>query len=332
MGHGTRMTRYNPSPDHGGVLGPVGCSRMHKAFAVWFVVSSMSQQELGGSGTSSRVSAGAYAAVREWLITGAALTIPFIITVMVLAFVLNFVANALTPVVGALHFLGLVGPVSAAARTLGLDAAYGPLLVQLGTVLTLLAVVFVVGFVATNSSSEREFSKGFHTAMEAIPGVGTVYTSFRRMSDVLVESDTKSFQDVKLIEFPNEGVYSFAFVTANPPKSIGEAAGHERMQTLFMPLAPNPVMGGFLVHVPAERVFDVDVTVEEAVSAIVTSGVAIGDTEAPSLSPEEMAALGHYGSDNGPVDLDEMFSTPRRETEHWNENGTDKEGHETDER
>ena len=235
------------------------------------------------------------AAVREWMITGAALTIPFIITVMVLAFVLNFVANALTPVVGALNFLGLVEPVSAVARALGLEAAHGPLLVEIGTILALAVIVFLVGFVATKSSSDRELSRGFHTAMEAIPGVGSVYTSFRRMSDVLIESDTDSFQDVKLIEFPNEGIYSFAFVTANPPKSLGEAVGHERLRTMFMPLAPNPVMGGFLIHVPEERVFDVDITVEEAVSAIVTSGVAIGNTEDASLSPDELAALGRYG-------------------------------------
>lgn len=47
------------------------------------------------------------------------------------------------------------------------------------------------------------------------------------------------------------------------------------MQTLFVPLAPNPVMGGFLTHLPDERVHDVDLTVEEGVQSIVTSGAAI---------------------------------------------------------
>ncbi|MFB6305090.1 MAG: hypothetical protein ABEH47_07980, partial [Haloferacaceae archaeon] len=46
--------------------------------------------------------------------------------------------------------------------------------------------------------------------------------------------------------------------------------------TLFLPLAPNPVMGGYVLHVEADRVVDVDLTVEEGVQSIVTSGVATG--------------------------------------------------------
>ena len=234
--------------------------------------------------------------LREWVITGAALTIPFLITMMVLAFVLNFVSDLLTPIVGVAEYFGLVGPMVAFARSLGLGPKFGSVLIEIGTVLVLLAFVLVVGIVANHTSSDREFSKLFHTAMEAIPGVGSVYTSFRRMSDVLIESDTSSFQEVRLVEFPKEGTYSFAFVTADPPDALDDAAKHDDLRTLFMPLAPNPVMGGFLIHVPATRVYDVDLTVEEAVSAIVTSGVAIGDTDdATSLSADELAALGRYG-------------------------------------
>jgi uncharacterized membrane protein len=241
--------------------------------------------------------------VREWLIRGAALTIPFLITVMVLAFVLNFLSNVLAPVVDAARVLGLIGPVVAIARAVGLGPAFASVFIEFGTVFALFAIIFVVGFVADATSSERMFAEWFHTAMEAIPGVGSVYTSFRRMSDVLLESDTSSFQDVKLIEFPNDGTYSFAFVTAKPPASIDGAADHEDLRTLFMPLAPNPVMGGFLVHVPAARVYDVDLTVEQAVSAIVTSGVAIGDTEdATSLSADELAALGEYDAERTTVE------------------------------
>ncbi|EMA44160.1 DUF502 domain-containing protein [Halococcus saccharolyticus] len=246
--------------------------------------------------TTPGANAGVRETLREWVITGAALTIPFLITVMVLAFVLNFVSNLLTPVVDVARYFGLVSPMVMMARSLGLGPEFGSVLIELGTVLLLVAIVLGVGIVATHTSSDREFSKLFHTAMEAIPGVGSVYTSFRRMSDVLIESDTSSFQEVKLVEFPNEGTYSFAFVTAEPPASVDEAASHDDLRTLFMPLAPNPVMGGFLIHVPAAQIYDVDLTVEEAVSAIVTSGVAIGDTDdATSLSADELAALGRYG-------------------------------------
>ena len=36
-------------------------------------------------------------------------------------------------------------------------------------------------------------------------------------------------------------------------------------------------MGGYLAHVPADRVHDVDMTVEEGIRTIVTSGIAVGE-------------------------------------------------------
>jgi uncharacterized membrane protein len=40
-------------------------------------------------------------------------------------------------------------------------------------------------------------------------------------------------------------------------------------------MAPNPVVGMFLVHAPADRGHDVDLTVEESMQTSTTSGVAV---------------------------------------------------------
>jgi uncharacterized membrane protein len=202
--------------------------------------------------------------LRRWLIAGSALAIPTVVTLFVVTFALNFLGNVLTPVVGAVNVVFANTPPA--------------WLIELASVLSLVGIVLLIGFVAESTSGER-LASGFHTGMEAIPGVGTVYTSFRRMSDVLVESDTDSFQEVKLVEFPHEDAYSIAFVTAESIGAIERATDEGDMVTLFVPLAPNPVMGGFLSYVPRDRVYDVDMTVEQAVSALVTSGVTVGDDE-----------------------------------------------------
>jgi uncharacterized membrane protein len=66
------------------------------------------------------------------------------------------------------------------------------------------------------------------------------------------------------------------------------------MQTLFVPLAPTPVVGGFLVHLSPDRVHDVDLTVEEAIQSVVTSGVSVEvadrDRDRP-LSMEDLGAM-----------------------------------------
>ena len=82
---------------------------------------------------------------------------------------------------------------------------------------------------------------------------------------------------MKLVEFPNKGTYAFAFLTAETPDVVREGVGEsEGMITVFLPMAPNPVMGGYVLHVAEEHVFDVDMTVEEGIQSIVTSGVATG--------------------------------------------------------
>ncbi|MFB6176988.1 MAG: DUF502 domain-containing protein, partial [Halobaculum sp.] len=134
---------------------------------------------------------------------------------------------------------------------------------------------FLAG-VASESNSTRRVGGSVEGVVEEIPGVGSVYSSFDRMSEVLLDSDAESFQEVKLLEFPHEGIFSLAFVTAET--SAGVAADAE-MQVLFVPLAPNPVMGGFMVCVPESRVHDIDMTVQEAFQALVTSGVAMPETE-----------------------------------------------------
>jgi hypothetical protein len=62
------------------------------------------------------------------------------------------------------------------------------------------------------------------------------------------------------------------------------------MLTLFLPLAPNPVMGGHLAHIPEDRVYDVDMTVEEGIRTIVTSGVAVSEPAGDDGLTEERIA------------------------------------------
>lgn len=212
--------------------------------------------------------------VRQAFLTGMALTIPLVLTLVVLQIALNLVGDAVSPIVAGLELLfgGIAAP---------------DVMVEAATVLTLAALVFVVGYTAEYRAPPGRLSEGFDAMMARIPGLGSVYTGIRRMSEVLLEQDTQSFQEVVLVEFPNEDTYMLAFVTAEPPASVHDAASAGEMQTLFVPLAPNPVMGGFLINRPVDRVHEIDMTVEEGVQAIVTSGTAldprIEETDAPEM-------------------------------------------------
>lgn len=199
--------------------------------------------------------------VRQTVISGLALTIPFFITVLVLAWVLNAVSNALTPLADLLIALGLAE---------GMNSV----LVEAIAAALVLGLVFAVGFAAQHGP-DTQITSHVDEVIEDVPGLGSIYTSVERMSEVLLEGDTQSFQEVKLVEFPNEDSFAIAFLTADSPEAITDAAGHEEMLTVFVPMAPNPVMGGHLLNLPRDRVYDVDLSVEEGMEAIMTTGVAI---------------------------------------------------------
>ncbi|WP_218182521.1 DUF502 domain-containing protein [Halarchaeum sp. CBA1220] len=219
------------------------------------------------------------ARVREAFLTGIAVMVPILITLYVLSTAFGIFTDILDPLARALQQLD----VAAQSRFIIVEATAAILLVT---------VTLAVGFMATFSSGERALEY-FDLLIERIPGVGSVYTSFRQMSDVMLESDAENFRKVVLVEYPHDGAYTLGFETVRTPEAIRDAAGEEGLRTLFLPLAPNPVMGGFLAHVPESRIMDVDMTVEEGMRTVITTGVAVADSEeAAGLSREQLEQLG----------------------------------------
>lgn len=201
--------------------------------------------------------------LKQILLSGLTLTVPLFITVLVLLWAFGWVTNALGPLAGLLD-------------TLGFTSGLGDVLTELIAAALILGVIFTVG-VAAQHGPETDLSRRFDLLMEDLPGIGTIYTSVDRMSDVIVEGDTESFQEVKLVEFPHEDSYALAFLTADTPTEIEAAADSDEMVTVFVPMAPNPVMGGHLLNLPRDRVYDVDLSVEEGMEAIITTGMAIDE-------------------------------------------------------
>jgi uncharacterized membrane protein len=233
---------------------------------------------------------GVYAGLRQALISGAAVVVPFVITLIVLSFVFNFLYQILTDFTRAIL---LVPGVSENAQQF---------IINVSVPVFLFLLVLAVGIVVERTDFGEDAFDAFDDAISVLPGVGSIYDSFRKMSDVVMRSDEENFRDVKVVEFPNEEVYTLGFLTTRTPKAISEPTAHEGMMTLFLPLAPNPVMGGHLVHVPENRVMDVDMTVEEAMQTVVTTGVALGGAEgAEGLSQEELRGLagGDVGRHDG---------------------------------
>ena len=231
--------------------------------------------------------------VREAFVTGLAVVVPLLITAIVLAVAVQYIYT----------YLDLFSTFLLEASEQVVIPYFGTfrreVLIEVLTPLILLWLILVVGLFTNATHWGERAVDYFDYFISQIPAVGSVYESFRQMSDVVLESDTQNFRDVKLVEFPHEGAYTLGFVTTETPVQLSEPAGHAEMLTLFLPLAPNPVMGGHLVHMPAGKVMDVDMTVEEGIRAIVTSGVAVagggagGDAGLDEDQLRELARIEH---------------------------------------
>ncbi|MFB6220992.1 MAG: DUF502 domain-containing protein [Halolamina sp.] len=257
--------------------------------------------------------------LREAFVTGLAVVVPLLVTAIVLAIALQYVHTYLSLFAEAVMAAG-----DQVHIPLYGDMPIGQLAVEVLTPLILLWFILIVGLFTNATHLGERAVDYFDYFISQIPAIGGVYESFRQMSDVVLESDTQNFRDVKLVEFPHEGAYTLGFVTTETPAPLSGPAGHAEMLTLFLPLAPNPVMGGHLVHMPAEKVMDVDMTVEEGIRAIVTSGVAVsgGGVAGAGLDEgdlRELASIEHADQQLNPG----MDSPNVRRAEEVNTNRSD---------
>jgi uncharacterized membrane protein len=202
--------------------------------------------------------------VRRTFLAGVGVLIPVVVT----AYVLLVSFQTLT---------SMLDPVATFARQRGVDTTNAVYLAQASAVGVLAVVVYALGWIARFTFGRRAVGL-IDTIAQRIPAVGALYRSARQLSNALFSGrDAGSqFKDVKIVEFPHEGTYSLAFRTADTPEEIRTVVAPDDpdMVTVFIPLAPNPVMGGFLTNVARERVHDVDMTTTQAFQTILTTGMA----------------------------------------------------------
>jgi uncharacterized membrane protein len=222
-----------------------------------------------------------YDQTQQTLLTGVAITIPLLVTLYVLTVALDFVSGALDPFIAVLRWFGIIEEFERVQFiSFLIDAGIYPYVInfftELVAILVLLLLIAAAGTAGRNRYGERVIDY-VDFAITSIPGIGTVYRSFRRMGDVMIDEGGENFQDIKLVECFEEDIYVLGFKTSDSPATIEESTGHEDMVSMFLPLAPNPVTGGLLTYVPESQVYDIDMTVEEGVRSILTSGIATGE-------------------------------------------------------
>lgn len=136
----------------------------------------------------------------------------------------------------------------------------------------IIAAILIMGsgMVATNFFGKRILNFWDHQ-VEKIPLIRSIYGSVRQLLESLFGQTGKNFQRVVLIEFPRPGIYAIAFITSKAKAELISVTG-KKLINLFLPTAPNPT-SGFFIMLPENEITELDISVEDAFKMIISGGI-----------------------------------------------------------
>ncbi len=132
--------------------------------------------------------------------------------------------------------------------------------------IALTLVVLYVGGRLTSLVIGRQAFNMFEALLERLPFVAKVYTSVRQLLDTMMAKKETS-QRVVLIDFPIAGQKSIGFLT----RTLTDSTTGEQLAAVLLPNAINPT-SAFLQILPMKRVTETDLTMEQAMSMLMTGG------------------------------------------------------------
>jgi uncharacterized membrane protein len=151
-------------------------------------------------------------------------------------------------------------------------------------VLLTLVLLYVVGRITSLVIGRQAFHL-FEAVLERLPFVAKVYTSVRQLVETMMAKKETS-QRVVLVDFPIPGQKSVGFLT----RTLTDSASGKMLAAVLLPNAINPT-SAFLQILPIERVTETSLTMEQAMSMLMTGGAVGPETIRYSDAPRSSERL-----------------------------------------
>jgi uncharacterized membrane protein len=217
---------------------------------------------------------------------------PLFVTWLVFTFILGVLADVGLPIV---HLLAATFPGSLLSA---------PWFQYVLAVLLTVSVFYFVGRF-TSRVVGREMFGLFEASLERLPLVNKIYTSVRQAIETLT-AKKENGQRVVLIDFPLRGQKSIGFLT----HIIADAATGDPIAAVLVPQAINP-SSAYLQFVPMDAITETDITMEQAMSMLLTGGTVCPDVI--RYSAHSPAAVNRDGSPIGvSVAIEDHVATAER--------------------
>jgi len=193
------------------------------------------------------------------ILTGLLVLIPIVLTLWVLVTLTQFLDQVL------LFLPKEVQP----------DVFFGGAIPGYGVIVTLI-VVFLTGVIANNFFGKKIITI-YEYVLNKVPVISSIYKGIKQVSDTLLSNSGQAFSKAVLIEFPNAGTYTFAFVTGVPNDQIAKYL-KGKFVNVYVPTTPNPTSGYTLI-VPTKKIIEIDLSVDQVLKYVISMGVSTTDKE-----------------------------------------------------
>ena len=129
----------------------------------------------------------------------------------------------------------------------------------------------LLGFLTANLVGRTLVELG-ESVLNRMPIVRPVYKTMKQIFETLFSKDGSSFRKVALCEFPAPGMWSLVFLSQPPSDDLTAKLPEGEHVSCFLPCTPNPTTG-FFFYVKRSELIELDITVENAMTLLISAGM-----------------------------------------------------------
>jgi uncharacterized membrane protein len=208
-----------------------------------------------GTGSGAKPAPGLMSRIRTYFLTGLVVAGPVAVTLWLIWWFVTWVDGLVRPFIPKMYR----------------PETYLPIQIPgLGLIIVFLALT-LLGFLTANLIGRKLVDLG-EGLLSRMPIVRPIYRTAKQIFQTLFSKSGSTFRKVGLVEFPSPGMWSLVFLTQSPTNEISSHLPAIEHVSAFMPCTPNPTTG-FFFYVPRRDVIDLDITVEQAMTLLMSAGI-----------------------------------------------------------
>jgi uncharacterized membrane protein len=190
--------------------------------------------------------------LRGYFIAGIVVTGPTLLTLYIIWLIVTFIDNS----VGAL-----------------LPNVYNPQtylhVPGIGLVIVVLCLTLIGALTA--GVLGRVYVRLTDRILARMPVVRGIYAAVKQIFETVLAKQSNSFREVVLVQWPRDGMWTIAFVTAAVEGELRRRTGDDTI-AVYVPTTPNPT-SGYLMFVPRKDAVTLDMSVEDAIKYVISTGI-----------------------------------------------------------